>query len=153
MKAYLINTNAMDVAAFASIKSAENFGEKMSYTYDIVTEATELVNRYTMKELEKLWVNHIKAPLASHFRTKQAAAEKIFVQLEKLETRPMTKKEVKAKSAPKKRTGAVAKLHALFTEMGPDTVRKDALAAAVEKGFNKATASTQFQKWKKALQA
>ena len=62
----------------------------------------------------------------------------------------------KVKNHSDKRNGAVAKLRELFNalhEDAGDLARKDALTAAVEKGFNKATASTQFQKWKKALSA
>lgn len=61
-----------------------------------------------------------------------------------------TKKVKKAKvpkEGGKQRNGACAKVHEIATKMGKATPRAEVIEACVKAGINKATASTQYQKW------
>lgn len=66
---------------------------------------------------------------------------------------PKSAPKAKATTAPKakqadapKKTGACARVHAIADSM-KDAARKDVIAACIKAGLNKATASTQYQKW------
>lgn len=51
-----------------------------------------------------------------------------------------------AKQAAPRKPGACARVHEIAGSM-KDAARKDVIAACIKAGINKATASTQYQKW------
>lgn len=67
------------------------------------------------------------------------------------------KKKSPSKKTPKaqapKKSGPVAQVWAIATKLGPKAERKAVLAACEKVGVNKATAATQYYRWKHATPA
>ena len=139
---YVTNLNKMLVkSAWANIDEAEAAANRMRHE-SYVCEA-EGFDSFKMEELKTIIGNH---GFESTARNKEQAVSELTTILEEMDwTKAVTKQTTG------RRSGACAQVHAIADNM-PHAPRKDVIAACIEQGINKATASTQYQKWRKANQ-